>query len=473
MSEPIRTTALLRGISQFQVDFVIPRVGIDLPIGIDPFLLFKSWDPELRSLHDLILNTFNKGIGYIRENQRDKVRYLFDFPEAFEIGLGYTSKSKRGAGIGNFLSELIIETFTNSPLLLERGVKHIEEMQLVSFGIGPDRISDISANIIKQYLIEYTQKQCQLWKIPLIRDVPISHIFDSEDCTWFDGYFDLPISPIDQLPILLVPRRIVRTLPWINYDDFFRMEFSAYLTAKKVRGQLKSLSKKKSIPEIPRITDKEQVIKISRMEVERVDRYVKAKEDAAANAQPSLSYLDQQYFCPEAQGLKEKLLGIIPGAEQAGEFQKLILKILNFLFSPELIDGELEVETFDGTERRDIIFTNDSDETFWDYIRKEHSSIFLMFETKNVAKVDNNHLNQTATYLGDRLGFLGFIVTRNPLEVAQERKALSIYNDSHPRKIILAISDKDIYRMLDLKCRQENPMRHIQKLYREFRTKAQ
>ena len=45
MTELKPNTPLLRGISQYEVDFVIPRVGVDLPLGIDPFLLFKSRDP--------------------------------------------------------------------------------------------------------------------------------------------------------------------------------------------------------------------------------------------------------------------------------------------------------------------------------------------------------------------------------------------------------------------------------------------
>ncbi len=42
---------LIRGISPFDVDFVIPRLGIDVPVGIDPFLLFKSRDPNFVQLH--------------------------------------------------------------------------------------------------------------------------------------------------------------------------------------------------------------------------------------------------------------------------------------------------------------------------------------------------------------------------------------------------------------------------------------
>ncbi len=57
-----------------------------------------------------------------------------------------------------------------------------------------------------------------------------------------------------------------------------------------------------------------------------------------------------------------------------------------------------------------IIFTNDSDQSFWDYLHTEHSGIFLMFETKNTQSIEIDHLNQTATYLGDRIGYVTFIV---------------------------------------------------------------
>jgi len=467
---PSPNAPLLLGISQFEVDFVIPRVGIDLPVGIDPFLLFKSRDIVLSDLHSLILKAFNQGIEFVHTGKANEAQRLFDFPEVAEIGLGYTKKGKRGSGVGNFLSQLIIETLVDSPALQERGVKHIEEMQLVSVGIGPDRISDIAANFLKKYLIEYTQKQCRLWNIPLVSGVPLSHVFDSDTFTWYDDYFDLPISPFDNSPILLVPRRIVRVLPWINYEDFFRMEFSTYLRAKRVKGRLAT----KSVPQSQaRKADKKQIVSLTRTEIERIDRYISAKEEAYEEAQPSSDYIDTSQIAIEVVKLKKKLNQLKPGREDAGKYQRFVLEILNFLFNPELIDGELEVETVEGTERRDIVFTNDSDQSFWSYLRDEHSSIFMMFEVKNTESINNIYLNQVATYLGDRLGRLGFIVTRNALQEAQERKAFSIYNDSIPRKIILTLCDTDLCYMLDMKCQGNDPMRHIQKLYRKFRTKVQ
>ncbi len=462
-----RTEPLIKGISQFEVDFVIPRVGIDLPIGIDPFLLYKSRDPELAKLHDDIISVFSLGGELVRTDRNKEAELLFRFPEVAEIGFGYSRTGKRGAGVGEYLASLVLETLRESHGLIERGIKHIEELQLLSVGIGPDRVSDIAGGIIKEFLIAYTQKQAETWGLALKSAVPIKHIFDQKDFKWYDGYFDLPIGPYDNAPILLVPRRMVRSLPWINYDDFLRMEFSAYLRAKKVSASRAG----KTIEDMEKA--KSEVVSISRRNLDRVNRYVAKKEASSAGAQPSQTYIDQNQTCKESEDLKTRLQAIQPGTQHASAFQRIALEILNFLFAPELIDGELEVRTIDGTERRDIIFTNDSDRSFWSYLRQEHSSLLLMFETKNTRELDNTHFNQTATYLGDRLGRLGFVVTRQPIAEAQLRKAYSIYNDSQPRKIILVLADSDLVLMANMKCAGQDPMRHVQKRYREFRQHVQ
>lgn len=463
-SKKFAAEPLLKGVSQFEVDFVIPKLGVDLPLGIDPFLLFKSRDPVFKKLHDDIIRVFSEAVDRLKANRQGEVSQLLQFPEVSEVGLGYTTSSKRGSGIGSFLSDLIVDTLHKSPLMLERGLKHIEELQLVSVGIGADRISDITANIIKMFLIEYTQKQCGIWDIPIVSGVPVEHIFDVDRWDWVDMYCDLPVNPIDNSAILLVPRRIVRSLPWINYGDFVKLEFASFLRASATKAKGDNSGKG---------FEKKEIVAVSRKEIDRVDRYITKKEESSFEAQPSSVDDGMASFKEEADLLKRRLAAIPTGRERAADYQKAVLEVLNFLFMPELIDGEMEVETADGTERRDIIFTNDSDQTFWNYIRNEHSALLLMFEVKNSTEVHAPALNQTATYLGDRLGRIGFIVSRLPLGDSQTKKAFSIYNDSQPRKIILFLSDRDLEFMLDIKVKGGNPMRHIQQLYRSFRTSVQ
>ncbi len=455
---------LLPGISQYQVDFVIPRVGVDVPVGIDPFLLYKSRDAEYRKLHQLLLGSFNAGIDAVRRRSLDEATRIFDYPEVAPIGLGYTRASKRGSGVGSRLSRLIIDTLLASPALQERGVRHVEEMQLLSAGIGPDRISDITANILKRFLVEYTQRQCGIWNLQMQRGVPLTHIYNHESHEWDDSHEDLPVSRLDGSPILFVPRRLVRVLPWINYESFLRTEFAAYLAARR-----QSLERSVAVG----LAGKNQVVIVTRNDLGLVERYVRSREQQAADARPALDYIDED-ACKEAEALKDKLAKTPTGREHAAEYQRVVLEILNYLFNPELIDGQPEVRTMDGTERRDIIFTNDSDETFWEYVRTAHDGILLMFEAKNTDELDLAAINQTATYLGDRIGRLGIVVTRQEPSEAVRRKIFSVWNDSGPnRKVILTLSDQNLRDLLDVRCRNGSPTKWMQSHYRKFRTAVQ
>lgn len=467
-----RHNLLIEGISQYEVDFVIPYVGADIRVGIDPFLLYKSRDPRFAKLHSQVLDAFNHGVNLVRQKRFREAENHFKYPEVKEIGFGYSKTTKEGAGVGEYLTSLIIQSLNDSPDLLARGIKHIEEMQLIAYGIRADRISDTIANLIKSFLIEYTQNQCAIWGIKLFTGVPVENIFDFDKGEWYDDYVDLPLSPFNDSPIIFVPRRIVRVLPWINYDDYFTSELKPYLRAQKSKRN-KTGEKSNNSESSDVNMHKSEAAVLSRRLVEKIDNYVIRKENDASQAQPTLNYVDASQLCPQADALKKKLDKIKTGKDEASVYQHTVLEILNYLFNPELIDGKPEVGTIDGTERRDIIFMNDSDQSFWNYLRTEHSSFLIMFEIKNTDEVTNNYLAQTNTYLGERLGRLGFIVSRKGLKEPQVRKAYSIYNDSSPKKIILSLSDADLKAMLTQKCEGKNPMEYIRNIYRNFRQSVQ
>lgn len=459
---------LLKGISQFDVDFVIPVIGADVPLGIDPFLLFKSRDPHSRALHDVLVDAFNAGIAAVRAGEIHEANRLFDLPEVTAIGLGYAKSGRRGSGIGPVLSSLIVETVRASPGLQERGIRHIEEMQLISVGVGADRVSDMAANFLSRHLIHYTQQQCELWKIEMKRHVPLRHVFELQDRVWADVYEDLPVSPVDGKPMLFVPRRWVRALPWINYDHFFRTELRSFLDAR--RGQSASLAPP---PAGAGVRPKGEVVHLTQSDVALIDRYVRTRESEADQAEPSTAYLDAD-ACKEAERLKDLIKATPSGRRAASDYHRLVLEILNFLLSPGLVNGQVEVATIDGTERRDIIFTNESEHSFWQYARSNHDAIFVMFEVKNVETLDLPAINQVATYLGDRIGRLGFIVTRADAPNNVLRKINSVWNDSGTqRKVILVLTDANLNELLDLRCHSGSVDGWMQNHYRRMRTSAQ
>lgn len=184
-----------------------------------------------------------------------------------------------------------------------------------------------------------------------------------------------------------------------------------------------------------------QIVEITRREVYRINKYVAAKERTASEAQPVT--IDSDLPVNIDRMIKE-LNDLKGGKEDAYRYQDLILRILNFLFEPDLIDGKPQVRTEHGTEIRDIIFTNESDTSFWKFIREKHGNFLVVFELKNKEEIDNSDIDQLTNYLGDPTGYVGILISRKPPKDGQYRKAIAIYNKIVPRRIVLFLSDQDL-----------------------------
>jgi hypothetical protein len=456
--------------SQADVDFVVPDLAGDLRLGIDPFLLFKSRDAAYKAAHDRLLSVFNSAINAFAAGEIGTSRKLIDFPEVNEIGFGYRETSDRGSGMGAFLNELLMRTLGESPALVKRGVRHVEEMQLVTLGINADRVSDIAGNILKQFLIDYTQRQADRFGIPITKGVPVSHVFDFEDWEWRDDYYDLPLNTLTKpnRPILLVPRRIVRVLPWINFGDYQRTEFGLYLRAKRIQRGLKES------PHPPSARpSKEEIVAVSRSEVERIDHYVDLKERDARRALPEMLVPVTSEFVSVCDELITELRALHTGQKDAYRYQELMFRTLNLLFEPDLIEGRQQVRTEHGTEIRDILYTNDSDKRFWEFVRSEHHSLTIVFECKNTNSPDNRDIDQLAGYLGDSLGYFGIILTREPLSDSRRLKCISWFNKGAPHRLMIHLDDGDIIRMLEMRKLGRDPTEIVRLRYQDFRSTIQ
>ena len=140
--------------TQDEVDFAIPFLDEDIPLYVDPFLLWKSPSQQDNALHSLITNSFNH-LGYLASKGKstDAINLIINASECNEVGLG-NSKTKEGKRIGNKLATSLLGVFTNIPQLQKSGFIHFEEVQLLVDNISKDRISDIACNFISSFLID-------------------------------------------------------------------------------------------------------------------------------------------------------------------------------------------------------------------------------------------------------------------------------------------------------------------------------
>jgi hypothetical protein len=198
----------------------------DLPLFVDPFLLFNSPKPEYQALHEEII----RYLVYLRDLSNTgtlapaTVRDLYRFQEVKQNWLGYTFMGNGGHGLGqDFATALntslgrILRNFGEPGI--SRG-SHLEKLALIRPRVGKDNISDFTTNLIKHYLLDFTENFARTYIDPSLCDTfGVKRArFNYTTETWATEQRYLPrfgndfvlLSPVDLL---------THDETWINYPD--------------------------------------------------------------------------------------------------------------------------------------------------------------------------------------------------------------------------------------------------------------
>ena len=200
----------------------------DLPLFVDPFLLFNSKKSDYQQLHENILQYLR----FLRDKSSDinldinLLHSWYFFPEVKQNWFGFCKEGNSGAGLrGDFAHSLhknlhaIFSDFGSEKIT--RG-SHLEKLCLIKGGVGRDKISDFTTNLIKEYILEYTQK----FAVKNIRkelrcEVAVNKVkFNYATETWESKQYDLPFHNNDY--VLLTPKDILtKDEMWINKGDLY------------------------------------------------------------------------------------------------------------------------------------------------------------------------------------------------------------------------------------------------------------
>lgn len=217
------------GITKDQTDdWFDPVLSVDTELFIDPFLLYAHEKEPFAGSHEEIIAFFNSCFQLIAKSADNpsSIHYrravdLLIFPEVEEICLGYTSRGTAGSGSGRELAGL---TAVGMWKAIQAGlvqISHFEEIALLQKGIGADRISDITAGILRRRIGAYTLSVCRKHDVPVRTFRFYKGHFNLDTQRWVPLILKLPANQISGKSILLLPRRYLRTLPSINADDFW------------------------------------------------------------------------------------------------------------------------------------------------------------------------------------------------------------------------------------------------------------
>jgi hypothetical protein len=201
----------------------------DLPLFIDPFLLFHSQKPEYQRLHATIIRylTFLRDKSVEGDLDAGLLKSWYHFKEVKQNWLGFTVLGNGGHALGadfaaslNQNLEKVFRVTEGSALM--RG-RHLEKMSLLKGGIGRDGISDFTTNLIKGFLLEYTQTFAAAHiDESMLEQRNIQRVrFNYTTEVWENAIYKLPIFNGDF--VLLTPVDLLtRDENWINRTDLVR-----------------------------------------------------------------------------------------------------------------------------------------------------------------------------------------------------------------------------------------------------------
>lgn len=201
----------------------------DLPLFIDPFLLFNSEKPEYQTIHHSIIQylLFLKSKAELyptRPVNPGMMKLWFQFAEIKQTWLGFSLSGNSGRGMGSdFADGLHFGLLTVFKHFGEESVPkspHMEKLCLISDKVGRDKISDMTTNFAKQYLLEYTQAFAKQYLAPVdCREFTVLRTcFNYDTETWISGKYTLPCY--DNNFVLLTPKdMLTRDDTFINQRD--------------------------------------------------------------------------------------------------------------------------------------------------------------------------------------------------------------------------------------------------------------
>lgn len=452
--------------TQNELDFVDIDVNNDMPLFLDPYFLSLRNDRWSIDTHRTLENFFQYMLYLFHEGELDIAKANFKFSEPSETCLGLSKSGTDGKSLGDADATKLFEYIIDSGAMSSGLVNHVNDIKIFVDNISHDKISDLTTNVIRKHLINYTKDQCRLHGIELTKSVASREYWDTKTKSWKSSYEDMLV--INDKAILLVPKAIVCRKRSYFYDSsqYARHFVLNFLVSEELRLNTSLVKETKR---------KDNSIKRSVVKNEVANKYGAYRKDFLRNftlehpnfyedfkttAKSEISSLSDEeiledysteYYLEIIGKLISGFKEIPTGAIDADKFHNHIISTMTFLFYPNLINPVKEQEIHNGRKRIDLVYDNASESGFFFNLAtvKDIPSSYIFVECKNyTTDIKNPELDQLNGRFSPNRGKMGFMVFRD----CKDEKSLfarcsDYYNDN--KNLIVPLQDKDFINVLE------------------------
>lgn len=204
---------------------------------------------------------------------------------------------------------------------------------------------------------------------------------------------------------------------------------------------------------------------------ELVDRYslISHEFETLISYQASVLDIDSAIQVkPRENKLITELKNIPAGKDGWRDYEDVCVKILNYLFLNPLSAPNIQSRTEDGLDIRDAVYAIRPGNQFWDMLRSECRTKFMVAEFKNYEEeIGQREVESIRQYLYPKaMRSFGILCSRKGPKTAAEKKRRRSWVEEE--KLIAFITDEDLVDMIQLKDAGEEPFEVIDTHLEEF-----
>jgi hypothetical protein len=465
--------------SQSELDFVDVPLDTDIPLFVDPYALSLDDDPWFIECNNLVIEYFQLLIEAIKTNDPSlALRLLSKLHEPNDTRLGFSKRFPSGRGVGPKQARDLYDRLQKSKAVKTGRLRDLGDCELLIPGISSDKISDITINIIRGKLVDYTELQCADLEIKTQR-IPSGLFWDPERKSWFNRYAHLPVFQDER--IILVPKAAVRFKLEIDHQQYYRHFVLQYLQSEHLnagsslvhvlKNGKRKVHKKDLQAKYP--LGKEFLYEFSEKHPEVLERY----KASLSRVPTPLSNEELEAFQIEPRELAinhivQELKGTPAGPGAAHRYHDLIIGALETIFYPNLRKPVKEEHLHSGRKRVDIVFNNGGDRGFFADLITRHrvKCPYIFFECKNYSEDPANpEFDQLTGRFSKKRGEFGILVCRR---ITNRAKTLQHSKDAlnDDRGYVLVIDDGDIEELIKMRAQQDSAgiASYMDELYRRL-----
>lgn len=190
--------------------------------------------------------------------------------------------------------------------------------------------------------------------------------------------------------------------------------------------------------------------------------------DSVFNIKVSTSKISESKLTQEEIELFNRLSNITCGREDFAKFEDVCTDILKYLFDEYLTGWYEQLKTTDDLNRYDLICRIKNGNDFWEFLKSEFNSRYIIFEFKNYCKP----VKQTQIYTTEKYMFktalrnVCFMISQHGADKNALKATSGILRESG--KLIIHLDKNDLIEMLKLKNTGSEPSDYLFDLVDQF-----